>query len=214
MIKYKDLKSELEYIAGREIAVVAVSKTRTPDEIRRLIADGCHDFGENRVQELLEKMEALKDENIKWHFIGQLQSNKVKAIAGKVALIHSVDRLSLAEQINKTAAEKGIVQDILIQLSLAGEEQKGGLAPEELDDVFKDVLKMENLRLRGFMTVPPYNPDPEASRMYFVRLKKIFDEYAKKTKNISILSMGMSGDCRVAVTEGATLVRIGTALFE
>lgn len=203
--------------AGREpneVTLLAVSKSQSIEKMKELYAMGARMFGESKVQEALPKMDELSSCGPAcFHFIGRLQSNKAKQVVGHFELIHSVDRLELAQALDKEAGKKGIVQDILIQVSLAGEEQKGGATEADLDGLFTAVSGMKNLRLKGFMTVPPYEENPEINRKYFSKMKVLFDKYKKISENITVLSMGMSDDFRVAIQEGSTMVRIGTALF-
>lgn len=200
------------YLAIREalpenVLLVAVSKTRTAAEIKEAVSAGCRDFGENKAQELVKKYEELPDLN--WHFIGRLQKNKVRMLVGKVCLIHSVDSMELALEIDKRAGNAGLVQDILIQVNAAGEEQKGGVGVEEAGPLWRDISeKCPNVRIRGFMQVAPETDDPENVRGYFRQVAELAEEY-----RCDILSMGMSGDYEVAVEEGANCVRIGSAIF-
>lgn len=189
------------------VLLVAVSKTRTVEEIRWAAACGCRDFGENKAQELYEKYAELPD--LRWHFIGRLQKNKVKSIVGKVCLIHSVDSLPLALEINKRAEVLGIVQDILIQVNAAGEPQKGGVSLENTKLLFSEISeKCSSVRIRGLMQVAPEAENPEDVRIYFQQVYQL-----QKDLGLEILSMGMSGDYKVAIEEGANCVRIGSAIF-
>jgi PLP dependent protein len=204
--------------AGRkreEVTLIAVSKTKPVSMIEEAMEEGVLNFGENKVQELVSKYDQLP-KNLKWHMIGHLQTNKVKYIIDKVILIHSVDSLKLAEQINKEAEKKGIVCDILVEVNIAGEETKFGVSPEETYPLILEISKLKNLRVRGLMTVAPYVDDPEKNREHFRNLRKLnIDIGKKKIDNVSmdILSMGMTGDYEVAIEEGATMVRVGTGIF-
>ena len=190
-----------------DVLLVAVSKTRTIEEISNVVNEGCMDLGENKAQELCAKFDSFP--NIRWHFIGRLQRNKVKSIVGKAYLIHSVDSIELASEINKRAAEKGIIQDVLIQVNAAGEIQKGGVSITEARNLVSEIEgSFSNIRIRGFMQIAPESKDPENIRMYFKQVDDLFKEY-----KFDILSMGMSGDYKVAIEEGANCVRIGSAIF-
>ncbi len=203
--------------AGRsaeEVTLLGASKTVPPEKIQKFYECGLRTFGENRVQEFLKKYEALQDADIDWHFIGRLQTNKVKYLMNKVSLIHSLDRVSLADEIEKRAKKVGIVQDVLIEVNVGGEETKGGVQPEDLKKLFEYTLSLKNLRVIGLMTIPPYLDDPEDVRPYFVRLRELRDELEKEfSTSLPHLSMGMSHDFEIAVEEGATIVRVGTLLF-
>jgi PLP dependent protein len=196
--------------AGRPgtVTLVAVSKLHPAAAVRAAFAAGAVDLGENYVQELTAKRAELADLPLRWHFIGRLQRNKVRDVAGKVALIHGVDSLLLLQEIGKRAAAAGVVQDLLIQVNVAGEEQKGGVAPDELPALTAACAALPALRLRGLMTMPPLVDDPERNRPHFRALAALARAHA-----LAELSMGMSDDLEVAIEEGATLVRVGTAIF-
>lgn len=203
--------------AGRkreEVLLLGASKSVAPEKLREFFYCGLKTFGENRVQEFLKKYEELKNLSIDWHFIGRLQSNKVKYIIDKVSLIHSIDRESLLEELQKRAEKIGKVQEALIEVNLGGEETKGGVEPENLRAFFEKCLKMKNINVVGLMCIPPYREDPEDVRPYFAKLRslkeKLEEEFGLKLLH---LSMGMSHDFEVAIEEGATIVRIGTLLF-
>lgn len=198
----------------REVVLIAVSKKQPLQKIRALNGLGQKHFGENYVQEALFKMEQLENFDIKWHFIGGLQTNKAKFVSGKFALAHSVDSFKLARELNKKAKSLNIVQPVLIQVNLAREKQKYGAARESLPNLARDILDLKNLRLDGLMVMPPYFDDPEKSRPFFAELRRLRQETAQTLGiNLPHLSMGMSGDFEAAVEEGATMVRVGTALF-
>ena len=198
-----------------DVLLVAVTKTRSPEEINRAIEAGITDIGENRVQEIIDKYEKVA--SVRWHMIGHLQTNKVKYIIDKVCLIHSVDSLRLAEEIDRRAGEHGITMDILVQVNAAGEESKFGLGIKEADQLAKEILdQCPNLRIRGLMSIVPFEDDPESVRIYFRMVNDLFE--AMKERNhprldLKWLSMGMSNDYMVAIEEGSNLVRIGTAIF-
>ncbi|RUM32483.1 MAG: YggS family pyridoxal phosphate-dependent enzyme [Aquifex sp.] len=194
--------------------LLGASKTVSPEVIREFYNCGLRVYGENRVQEFLKKLEALKDLNIEWHFIGKLQTNKVKYLMNKVVLIHSLDRKNLADEIQKRALKNNIIQEVLIEVNVGGEETKGGVQPENLKELFEYTLELPNVKVIGLMTIPPYFDNPEEVRPYFRKLRKLRDELQQEY-NVSLphLSMGMSNDFEVAIEEGATIVRIGTLLF-
>ena len=200
--------------AGRDpaaVRLVAVSKTVGVDRIKEALAAGQKSFGENYLQEAKAKIETL-GEAADWHFIGHLQSNKAKAAVGLFPLIHSVDRLSLAQALEKAAAQLGKVQDILLQVNLAGEESKSGTAPELAPGLLREIALLPHLKVLGLMTMPPFLA-PEAVRPYFKALRELKDRLQADLGPLPELSMGMTGDFEVAVEEGATLVRVGTAIF-
>ncbi len=199
----------------REVTLVAVSKTKPLADIEELMKTGQLEYGENYVQELCEKYEKISSP-VHWHMIGHLQRNKVKYLIDKVSLIHSVDSLSLAEQIEKEAAKKGKVAEILIQVNVAHEDTKFGLDPRKVMDLTDQISQLPHVRIRGLMTSAPYVSDPEENRGYFRALHQLFiDIRSKNIDNVSmdILSMGMTNDFEVAVEEGATMIRVGTAIF-
>jgi pyridoxal phosphate enzyme (YggS family) len=200
-----------------DIKLVAVSKTVGVDSIRQALEAGQRIFGENRVQEALEKISALSSEatNLKpeWHFIGHLQRNKAKFVAGAFELIHSVDSIALADELQRQAEKNSIVQRILIEIKLSEEETKHGADEEGLEQMLEHIKNLKNLKLEGLMTIPPFFADPEMARPYFRHLRELRDRLQCKGFQLPELSMGMSNDFEVAVEEGATLVRVGTAIF-
>lgn len=204
--------------AGRKpesVRLVAVSKTRNSAEVSDAFRYGQRIFGENYVQELILKASQIS-EPVEWHFIGHLQSNKVKQIAGVVSLIHSVDRFSLAEEISRQWGKLGKVCDLLVQVNISGEASKSGTTREDTLHLVRAISLLPNLQIRGLMTMPPFFDDPEGARPYFRELKHLAGLIAVEGipgVEMKELSMGMSGDFETAVQEGATLVRIGTALF-
>ncbi len=198
-----------------EVTLIAVSKTKPVSDIEELYNHGVRVFGENKVQELCDKYEALP-KDIKWHMIGHLQRNKVKYIIDKVELIHSVDSVRLARQIEEEAAKKNVRVDILIEVNVAGEESKFGLKTEEVPDIVTQIAGFPHVSIKGLMTIPPFAENPEDNRKYFNKLKQLaVDIKAKNIDNVSMdkLSMGMTGDYTAAVTEGASYVRVGTGIF-
>ena len=198
-----------------EVTLIAVSKTKPIEMIEEAYNTGCRDFGENKVQELVDKYEQLP-KDIRWHMIGHLQRNKVKYIVDKVFLIHSVDSVRLAEEISKEAIKKNVSVNILIEVNVAQETTKFGLTCEEVEQMVRDIAKLPNVNIKGLMTIAPIVDNPEENKQYFQKLKKIaVDIRAKNIDNVSmdILSMGMTGDYQTAVAEGATYVRVGTGIF-
>ena len=204
--------------AGREpdaVRLVAVSKTRPAGDVRACHLAGQTIFGENYVQELSAKAAELA-EPVEWHFIGHLQSNKVKYIAGLVTMIHSVDRLSLAEEIDRQWGRLGRSCDVLIQVNVSGESTKSGTTAEAALELVRAIAGLPNLRVKGLMTMPPFFDDPEAARPYFAELRRLAETIEQENipgVQMRELSMGMSGDFEAAIQEGATLVRVGTAIF-
>ena len=211
-----------------EVTLIAVSKTKPNEMLEEAYELGMRHFGENKVQELVQKYEDLNEkfeEKVAWHLIGHLQRNKVKYIIDKAVLIHSVDSLRLAQQIEEEAAKKKLTADILLEVNVAGEDTKFGLSPEEVVPLIKDMAGLSHVRVRGLMTIAPYVENPEKNREYFKKLRELYVDI--KTKNadnkgdgnilntefFDILSMGMTGDFEVAIEEGATMVRIGTGIF-
>jgi len=204
--------------AGRdpkEVKLVAVTKGVEPDRIREAAMAGVEVVGESRVQEALPKTHSLGKE-VTWHFIGHLQTNKVKQMMGVFELIHSVDSLRLAHEISRWAERSGVCQPVLIQVNLSREGSKSGLAPEEMKPVLQEMAGLQGITVRGLMTIPPLSDDAEASRVYFRRLRVLAAEVSRwgfSGVTMGELSMGMSGDFEVAIEEGATWVRLGTAIF-
>lgn len=205
-------------LSGRdpsEIRLMAVTKTVAPEKINEAIACGCNLLGENRVQELLEKYEYY-DKSAEIHFIGRLQTNKVKYIVDKVSMIESVDSLKLAEEIEKRCAKIGKIMDILLEVNIANEESKGGFGYDEVMSVSEKIKDFPHLRLRGLMTIGRLGAEIEETKHYFEKMRHLLvDIRAKNIDNIyiNILSMGMSADYELAVAEGATIVRVGRGLF-
>ncbi len=202
----------------KDVTLIAVGKMHEPKELQEVYDAGCRDFGENKVQELTGKIEVLP-KDINWHLIGHLQRNKVKYIAGKTTLIHSVDSLRLAEEIEvQTNKLKNgtLVSDILLEVNASGEISKFGIRPEESIQLCREISALRHVRIRGLMTVAPYVDDPEKNRSIFRKIRTIsLDIRNANIDNVSmdILSMGMSGDYEVAIEEGATMVRVGTSIF-
>lgn len=198
-----------------DVTIIAVSKTRTVEEIRAVLAQGITHLGENRVQELKEKWPHLQS-GVTWHLIGSLQTNKVKQALEMASLIHSLDRDALAEELAKVAARRGTPCEALVQVNVSGEESKHGIAPQELAPFLQRISALEWIRIRGLMTMAPLDADAEAARPYFRRLRELSGEVSGLGLphiDMQHLSMGMSGDFETAIEEGATLVRVGTAIF-
>lgn len=204
--------------AGRktdDVTLIAVSKTKPVEMLQEIYDCGCRDFGENKVQEIMDKYEKLPND-IRWHMIGHLQTNKVKYIVDKVYMIHSVDSIKLAKEISKEAVKKNVTVKVLLEVNVAKEETKFGLLTEEVLDFYKEVIDLPGLKVCGLMTIAPYVENSEENRQHFVNLKQLMvDIESEKTDNISVgeLSMGMTGDYEVAIEEGATYVRVGTGIF-
>ncbi len=215
------IKSNVERAAlsvGRdpgEVTLIAVSKTKPVSMIEEAYACGCRDFGENKVQELCDKYEVLP-KDIRWHLIGHLQRNKVKYVVDKAYLIHSVDSIRLAEEIQKEAQKKGIDVNILIEVNVAAEESKFGVSVEEVENLVREAAKLPNVHIKGLMTIAPIVENPEDNSVYFTYLKQLsVDIMEKNIDNVSmdILSMGMTGDYVQSVKDGATYIRVGTGIF-
>ncbi len=206
---------------AESVRLVAVTKTVPAHRVKDAIEAGATIFGENYVQEARDKIRELSAYPVSWHFIGTLQSNKAKYVVKLFDLIHSVDSVKLAMEINKQAEKIGKIQEILIQVNVAGEPQKSGISPVKTLEMLKAVSKFKNISVKGFMTMPPYFNDPERARPFFKQLRQLRNKLQKELSDLSSaghirldeLSMGMTGDFEAAIHEGATLVRIGTAIF-
>ena len=204
--------------AGRNpasVRLVAVSKTRPSADIVSAFQSGQIFFGENYIQELVPKLAEIQ-EAVQWHVIGHLQSNKVKYIAGQVEMIHSVDRISLAQEIDRQWGKLGKTCDVLIQVNISGEVTKSGTTEEGAIQLVRECALLRNIRIKGLMTMPPFFDDPEAAQPYFAELRRLAEVIAAlqiAEVDMTELSMGMSGDFEAAIMEGATLVRIGSAIF-
>ena len=198
-----------------EVTLIAVSKTKPLSMIEEAYEAGMREFGENKPQEMRDKAK-LFNAPIHWHMIGTLQSNKIKYVVGTACMIHSVDSLALALAIEKEAAKKELIMDILLEVNMAEEESKHGFYVDEIYGVINEIAQMPHLHLRGLMTVAPYTENAEENRIYFRKMKELLvDINSKNIDNISMdtLSMGMSSDYEVAIEEGATMVRVGTGIF-
>lgn len=201
--------------ARSEVTLIAVSKTKPAEDIQALIEQGVTNFGENKVQEMCTKEETLQ-KGLSWHMIGHLQRNKVKYLMGKTCLIHSVDSLRLAQEIQKEAAKAGIICPVLMEINIGNEESKGGIDINEAETLARQIAGLPNLKLNGLMCIAPFVDDAEENREHFRRMREKRDELAALAipgTDIRELSMGMTGDFEVAIEEGATLVRVGTAIF-
>lgn len=200
----------------REVTIIAVSKTKPLEMIEELRKNKVMDFGENKVQELKDKYERISWP-VRWHLIGHLQTNKVKYIVDKVALIHSVDSVHLAKQIDKEAAKRNIREvPILLQVNFAHEDSKFGMDPKDVEEMILEVSKLEHVKIKGLMQIAPFVDNPEDNRKYFKAMKQLSVDINNKNfdnVDMSILSMGMTNDYEVAVEEGATMVRVGTGIF-
>lgn len=221
--RFKEVKRRADEAAKRsgrdpqDVKLIAVTKTHPASEINEAIEAGATDIGENRVQEVLEKFEDVKP--VRWHLIGHLQTNKVRQIIDKVVMIHSVDSLKLAHEIDKRAKAHGIVMDILIEINSAMEETKSGISPDELKQLCEDITaQCDSVRICGLMCIPPMAAEPEDARPYFKEAAALFNEMKSwelpaDRFSPTELSMGMSGDFEVAIEEGSTIVRVGSSIF-
>jgi pyridoxal phosphate enzyme (YggS family) len=202
--------------AGRDpaaVSIVAVTKGHPLETVREAAAGGLLDIGENRVQEALEKQEAWSGAPVRWHLIGHLQTNKARKAVGRFALIHSLDSAHLADELEKAAAARGITQDVLVQVNVAGEAQKTGVMPEEAEALVTHVATLPHLRLTGLMTMAPLTDDERVIRATFRGLRELGNRLSTADCRLPTVSMGMSNDFEIAVEEGATMLRLGTVLF-
>ncbi len=204
--------------AGRsrdDVLLVAVSKTKPIEMIQEIYDAGIRDFGENYPQEIRDKVPALP-EDIRWHMIGRLQTNKIKYVVRSTCMIHSVDSVHLAEEISKAAVKCNRVMPVLVEINMAKEPSKGGIFPEDSESFIRQIAPFPGITVRGLMTIAPYTENPEGNRMYFRNMKKLSVDIATKNidnVNMCDLSMGMTGDYEVAIEEGATIIRVGTGIF-
>ncbi len=200
----------------KDITLLAVSKTVESDRAKEAVEAGIKNLGENKVQELVKKYEELKNINVKWHMIGHLQKNKVKYIIDKNILIHSVESLSLAEEINKRARNSNLTADVLIELNIGEEESKFGINEDNVYDFIRSMEQFENIRVLGLMTVAPFCENPEDVRWVFKTMKNIYSKISimnLRNTEMKYLSMGMTNDFEIAIEEGSNIIRIGTAIF-
>lgn len=214
---YKNIKISCNKTGrdSEDVTLIAVSKTKPLSAIEELTTYGVSEFGENKVQELVEKHENISS-TVNWHLIGHLQTNKVKYIVDKVKLIHSVDSIRLAREIHKEAVKKDVVVDILIQVNIANEDTKYGIKSDDVYDLLNEIKEYSNVRVRGLMTIAPFVENGEDNRIHFRNLYQLLlDIKSKNIDNVdmSILSMGMTNDYQIAIEEGATMVRVGTGIF-
>ncbi len=215
----KEIESRIAAVAERsgrnagDIRLVVVSKNQSLERIRQAAAAGGRIFGENKAQEFARKQ--ASEPGWEWHFIGHLQTNKVGLVTGRAALIHSVDSVRLAGRISEKAVEAGIIQEVLVQVNVSGEESKFGFAVQEARETCEEISEMPGISLRGLMTMAPLMAGPEAARQAFRDLRLLRDELARRCPEARLdwLSMGMTGDWEIAVEEGANLLRLGTAIF-
>lgn len=199
-----------------DITVIAVSKTVDSERAREAVEAGLVNLGENRVQELVKKYDELSNTNVKWHLIGHLQKNKVKYIIDKTVLIHSLESLELAKEINKKAKQHDLISNVLIELNIGEEESKFGISEDVVYEFVKSLEQFENIKVLGLMTVAPFTENPEDVRWVFKKMKEIFDKISTmdlKNTQMKYLSMGMTNDFEIAIEEGSNIVRIGTAVF-
>ena len=198
-----------------DVLLVAVSKTKPLSDVEELIKCNQQDFGENKVQELVDKYENVST-SVNWHLIGHLQTNKVKYIVDKACLIHSVDSVHLAKEIEKEAAKKGVIAKILIQVNIAKEDTKFGISEEDIYDLIDEIKNFEHIQIEGLMTIAPFVENPETNRVHFRNLHQLSLDIKSKNidnVNMNVLSMGMTNDYEVAIEEGATIVHVGTGIF-
>ncbi|MBX4259167.1 YggS family pyridoxal phosphate-dependent enzyme [Clostridium estertheticum] len=207
---YNKIKNEIP----ENVTLICVSKTRQISEIKEAYESGARDFGENKVQEFLEKYDSIGKDS-RWHFIGHLQTNKVKYIVGKVHLIHSLDSIHLLKEIEKRYATKNEIANVLIQINVGNEIAKTGVAPEEMNDLIKACEECNNVKVKGLMATIPIGDD-ESSRKYFAKMKAVFDDlktYKYKNVSMEFLSLGMSKDFSIALEQGANMIRLGEKIF-
>ena len=213
-----NVRRRIDEAAGRagrppsSITLVAVSKTFPADAVREAAQAGVRHFGENRAQELVAKASQAPP-SLEWHFVGSLQTNKVRLVVGRVRMVHSVDSVRLAHAISRRARADGIEQAALVEVNVAGERSKSGVSLGDAPDLAREVARLEGIRVAGLMTIPPYPDDPEASRPFYAALAAVRNELSEDLPNASELSMGMTRDFEVAIEEGATIIRVGRAIF-
>lgn len=199
--------------SANDICLLAVSKTRPVEDLRTVYTEGQRDFGENYLQDAMEKIEVLQDLDICWHFIGPMQSNKTRSVAEHFNWVHTVDRLKIAKRLSEQRPEGMPPLNICIQVNISEEESKSGCSPEEASKLAAEIIKLPNLKLRGLMAIPKATDDPSEQQQAFYRLRNLQEQLKSIEPSLDTLSMGMSGDMEAAIAEGATIVRIGTAIF-
>jgi pyridoxal phosphate enzyme (YggS family) len=218
--RYAEVKRRVEEAAARsgrfadEVTLIAVTKTHPASEINEAIDAGATDIGENRVQEVLEKYDDVKP--VRWHLIGHLQTNKVRQIVGEVSMIQSVDSIRLANEIAKRSLAAGITTDILAEINVGGEDSKSGIEWDSAEETIAQLAEIKGIRLQGLMAIPPVCENSDEARMFFSKMRRLFVDIRDKkldNVNMNVLSMGMSGDYKQAILEGANLVRVGSAIF-
>lgn len=210
-----EIEEDIKKYSQSNAKLLCVTKTIDISRIKEAYDIGYKEFGENKVQELLDKKEKMP-KDINWHLIGHLQTNKVNKIVGEVSLIHSVDSIKLLKKINNRAYDLGISQDILLQVNISKEDTKSGFYKEELEEVLKEANDLNSIKIRGFMTMAPYSENPENIRWVFKELKKEFDKFSDLSYNnikLDYLSMGMTNDYKIALEEGANIIRVGSKIF-
>ncbi len=196
----------------QDVKIIAVSKYISPDSIKAAKELGLNDFGENRLQEALPKITALPPD-INWHFVGHLQTNKVKDVLDYFSMVHSLDRMSLAQALEKAARKKNTIMPVLVQVNASGEKSKYGLDPKELEDFLGEVKDFSGMKIKGLMTMAPLVDDPEETRPVFAKLRNLKEQINVPSIELDYLSMGMTNDFQIAIEEGSNMVRIGTAIF-
>lgn len=210
-----EIEEDIKKLSQSDVMLLCVTKTVSIDNIMKAYDMGYRDFGENKVQELLYKKENMPDD-INWHLIGHLQINKVNKIVGEVSLIQSIDSLKILKKVNTRAKELGIIQDILIEVNVSNEESKHGFKVDELSDLFNGIQDFENIKVKGFMTMAPNVEDEDEIRWVFSSLNKIFEKFSELSYNnidMKFISMGMTHDYKIALEEGANIIRVGSKIF-
>jgi pyridoxal phosphate enzyme (YggS family) len=199
--------------SAQSVTLLAVTKAQPPEVVRAAMDCGLEDFGESYLQEALDKLDALRDLPLTWHFVGRIQSNKTRPIAERFAWVHAVDRLKIAARLAAQRPHYAPPLNVCLQVQLGEEANKGGAAPDELLTLAREVARLPRLALRGLMCIPPEEADPERQRAWFRELRRLYEALNAAGAALDTLSMGMSGDFEAAIEEGATIVRVGTALF-
>jgi pyridoxal phosphate enzyme (YggS family) len=213
LLKRVRCESQKSQFRNSDILVLAVSKTRPCEDIRAAYSAGLTNFGENYLQEALDKIEALKELPLTWHFIGPIQSNKTRPIAENFDWVHSIDRAKIARRLSEQRPATMPPLQVCLQVNISGEDSKSGVAPSDLQDLAQLLVTLPNLELRGLMCIPAATQDEEQQRAAFTAMRKAYEDLQKSVPGLDTLSMGMSSDMDAAILEGATLLRIGTAIF-